>query len=258
MATGIKELVEPYRVTAFDITDDITGQRAFVYDPDDTVDHGIELPVVGEKFPNYEWLYCLSMDEERLGGHPDKKKYTAKYGPMPWELENTPRVADEEEEPRNTDNARRSVSIGGEMYALENTGSSITWCYNDEPVGDDVRLMKRIVTGTIGLETETEEFEEFNARVQRQVGKINANKFLGYDAGLLLFSGARMEQSRFLDADLNDWKGFWKVTLSFSFRIIQDGGDQIGWQYHWNPTRGEWDCTDPKTYETSANFDQLL
>ena len=255
MPSNIRELAREREETEWDIRDQLQATRVYLYDPDDPAGYDETLPEAFEPFPDKPWLLASNMQKQLFEGHPDKHLYTVTYEPLPPELEGTYGGS----EPRTIDTAIKGVTIGGELFALASTGEAILWETGGQPVPKEVKLSQRIITGTIRVETETTNFTAYAREIARQAGKVNSKTFLGIQPESVLFAGAQLDPEQRLNDQGTEYIQYWRIGLAYAFRIIPlPGGGTGGWQHHWNPKTGLWDRTNPKTYQTSGNFEALV
>jgi len=148
MATGVKENTAGFEYT--EVERGITATRVFTYDPDSTVDDGVEIPNMGDKFelntipPNYETyaqgpythFICVSRSFKPLAGHPYKFEWSCSYTNEPidpvafWAGGELPTPTDVADLPK-------TIEFGGEIVNINpaNAPGSAGWLWDNSVEG---------------------------------------------------------------------------------------------------------------------------
>lgn len=260
----------------------VTCTRVFHYDPDSTVDVGVEPPAVGDAYtfppviasgfpitgvgPTVSGLVCRSTSYRALAGDIRKFEYNCSYNNEPVDkglfIDPTKPGS---YVPSNPTEIPLSIEYSGEFTNLNPDSSSYEWQWKDnsndvkQPIASRVNQFTYRFTRYIGNNTSPYSYQNFQINCQGGLGHVNdaADPFGlgGCGIGCLLFVGCNSEVFR----DSYDTK-WWRVELEFIYRN-PDALDTQGWQKVMR-LDGSWQIpikkSDSKPLYKYANFQALF
>lgn len=165
----------------------------------------------------------------------------------------------QDKDPVSEDDSPKYVDVNGEFISFEPKDDAIYW--EDGGATDFVKqpLYFSVGRATIRLFRVIKTFDEYMRIVFTEVNKVNNSDFLGFPAGMVLFTGA--DATEFRD---RIGRKRWNVELSCAVRSVTGvfAADMDGWNYVLNEKTALWDrplkvADDSATYE-STNFDTIF
>jgi hypothetical protein len=232
MATGVKESTGGFEYT--EVERGITATRVFTYDPDSTVDEGVEIPNLGDMFefpidpPNLDsyafdlmYLICVSRSIKPLAGHPGKFEWSCSYTNEPvdtmvfWSVGDIPDPVDVQYLPK-------TIEFGGEYVNINpvNAPGSAGWLWSSDDTTVVQPLPTKVNKTTLKITRyiPDERFTTFEGNVKTLTGSVNnsADPFgtvIGGGMECWLFEGATTE----IFYNCFNHK-MWRAELQFSYR----------------------------------------
>ena len=241
MATGITEFAAGFAYGEEERG--ISATQVYIYDPDDSVDHNVDFPVLGSKliwpltyqlpFTNFDsascGLICRKRSIEAIEGDERKIKVICSFSNEPVD-EAVFYNPSEDKLNTSTDNLPINLEYSGEFKTI-NPNSTQTnpwkWASDSTPVNQAIAI--KVNTSTIRLQRYVNDdfYSIFTANVEYCAGRVNgvadSPSILAGGIGSWLFTGCTTEMFR------NGYdEKYWRAELMFTKRN-PDGDDENGW-----------------------------